>query len=161
MRLIILFIISFFMVCCQPKTVKNFAKEENRVVVNTANGSLAIYPVADNAVRVKFFEGDEKPVPEFVFTKEYQVPEFEVSESGKSITVSLPKMDVDVNRKTGYLTYFDNTGKIILSEKVGSRMLKPDSVMGEPCYFVEQSFESPADEAIFGLGQFQDGNYNL
>jgi alpha-glucosidase (family GH31 glycosyl hydrolase) len=26
---------------------------------------------------------------------------------------------------------------------------------------VEQSFESSADEYIFGLGQFQDGQYNL
>ena len=25
----------------------------------------------------------------------------------------------------------------------------------------EQSFESPNDEYIFGLGQFQDGHYNL
>ncbi|MCF8357908.1 MAG: glycoside hydrolase family 31 protein [Prolixibacteraceae bacterium] len=161
MRLISLFIISFFMVCCQPQAVKNFAKEENRVVVNTASGSLVIYPIADNAVRVKFFEGEEIPVTEFLLTNEYQVPEFNVSESGKSITVSLPQMDVEVDRASGNLAYYDNAGQLILAEKAGTRVLKPDSVMGEPCYFVEQGFESPADEAIFGLGQFQDGNYNL
>jgi alpha-D-xyloside xylohydrolase len=33
--------------------------------------------------------------------------------------------------------------------------------MGEPCFFVEQGFESPADEYLFGLGQFQDGYYNM
>ena len=33
--------------------------------------------------------------------------------------------------------------------------------MGEPCNLVEQSFESPTDEQIFGLGQFQDGNFNI
>ena len=32
--------------------------------------------------------------------------------------------------------------------------------MGEKCYLAEQSFVSPSDESIFGLGQFQDGNYN-
>jgi alpha-D-xyloside xylohydrolase len=33
--------------------------------------------------------------------------------------------------------------------------------MGEPCFLAEQSFESPDDEYLFGLGQFQDGHYNL
>jgi len=34
-------------------------------------------------------------------------------------------------------------------------------VMDEPCFAAEQSFESPSDEFVFGLGQFQDGQYNL
>ncbi|PXV65840.1 hypothetical protein CLV62_10613 [Dysgonomonas alginatilytica] len=49
----------------------------------------------------------------------------------------------------------------MLSEIPGSRKLIPDSIMGEPCFVSEQSFESPTDEFIFGLGQFQDGHYNL
>nr|MDA3817891.1 DUF4968 domain-containing protein [Prolixibacteraceae bacterium] len=144
---------------CQPKV--KYEKVTEGVNITLPDGALSIYPVADNAVRVKFFEGEEEPVTEFVITSEYKVPEFDVSGYGKHIRVSLKNMYVDVNRKTGNLTYFENTGKVILREKAGSRVLKPDSVMGEPCYFVEQSFESPADEAIFGLGQFQDGNYNL
>ena len=48
-----------------------------------------------------------------------------------------------------------------LAEKAGTRKLSPGSVNDEPCFTAEQSFESPADEFIFGLGQFQDGHYNL
>lgn len=70
-------------------------------------------------------------------------------------------MVVEVNRTTGHLTFIDRTGKVLLREKPGSRLLRPDSVMGERCYFVEQAFDSPGDESIFGLGQFQDGYFNI
>jgi alpha-D-xyloside xylohydrolase len=33
--------------------------------------------------------------------------------------------------------------------------------MAEPCFEIEQSYDSPEGEFIFGLGQFQDGHYNL
>jgi alpha-D-xyloside xylohydrolase len=161
MKVFILLVISLFLFSCQPKAVKNIEEVKEGLIVGTLDGTLAIYPVADNAVRVKFFEGEEEPVTEFVITNQYKVPEFEVSESGKNIKLALKNMYVEVNRKTGNLSYFDAEGKLILSEKAGSRVFNADSVMGEPCYFTELKFDSPADEAIFGLGQFQDGNYNL
>ncbi|MBN2613170.1 MAG: DUF5110 domain-containing protein [Bacteroidales bacterium] len=144
---------------CKPQ-VKH-EQVSNGVNFTLTKGTLCIYPISDNAVRIKYFEGEETPVTEFVFTGNFEVPEFEVAESGKNIRIILKSMMVDVNRKNGRLTFMDQTGKIILSEKAGSRIFKPDSVMGEPCYFIEQKFESPADEFIFGLGQFQDGHYNL
>jgi alpha-D-xyloside xylohydrolase len=161
MRRVFLIAISFYLLSCQTEVVKNHEEVKEGLIVSTLAGTLAIYPVADNAVRVKFFEGEEESVPEFVLTSEYQIPEFKVSESRNSIRISLNKMYVEVSRKTSNLTYFDNTGKVILSEKAGSRVLKPDSVMGEPCYFTEIKFDAPDDESILGLGQFQDGNYNL
>ena len=61
-----------------------------------------------------------------------------------------------VDKNTGRLSYASPTGEIFLQEKAGSRKLIPDSVEGEPCFIAEQSFESPENELIFGLGQFQD-----
>ena len=73
----------------------------------------------------------------------------------------LAKLTVEVNKKSGVVSFIDSTGNVILSEKADSRIILPDSIMGEPCFFVQQTFYSPADEAIFGLGQFQDGNFNI
>ena len=160
MKLLYFFAISLFIFNCQ-QTDKKYVTGKEGVTVNIQNGSLGIYPIADNAIRVKYFEGEEISVPEFILSGEPQTPEFEVTESGDIIRVTLKGMDVEVDAITGNLTYLDKTGKIILSEKTGSRVYKADSVMGEPCYFIEQGFNSPTDEAIFGLGQFQDGNYNL
>lgn len=145
----------------QLNAADNFVRESNRIVFNIEKGTFAIYPLTDNSVRVQFFNIEDKTLPELVFEGKPSVPEFKVSETKKSINVTLKDLVVELDKKTGSLTYFDGLGKLILSEKAGSRMFKPASIMGEPCFFVEQTFDSPEDESIFGLGQFQDGNFNL
>ena len=68
---------------------------------------------------------------------------------------------VVLDKQTGHLSFTDHSGKVFLNEKTGSRKLIPGFVMGEPCFLAEQSFTSPGDEFILGLGQFQDGHFNL
>ena len=59
------------------------------------------------------------------------------------------------------LSYANAQGDVFLSEMPGTRQLLPDSIMCEKCYKAALGFSSPEDESIFGLGQFQDGNFNL
>lgn len=151
--------IFLFLAACQPTLT--YEKASNGVHISLADGTLGLYPLSDDALRIKFFKGEEMAVPEFVFTGDFETPEFEVTESRENVRVSLKNMMVDVNGENGNLTFMDRSGKIILSEKAGSRILKPDTVMGDPCFQVEQSFDSPDDEYLFGLGQFQDGHFNL
>jgi alpha-D-xyloside xylohydrolase len=161
MKIVYLIIPALFALFLECSTEASYETASDGVIVSLPGGTLGIYPIADNAVRIKYFEEQETDVPEFVFTSEYQVPEYKVSESRGRIRVTLERMYVELDRATGSLTYADRTGNIFLSEKAGTRKMKPDTVMGEPCYFIEQRFHSPDDEYIFGLGQFQDGHYNL
>lgn len=161
MKQFCLLAITLSLLCCRQSPLPVSGKGKESVTVKTADGTLSICPMAGNAVRIKFFVEREPAVPEFVFTEGYDVPGYEVVESGKTIRVLLENMVVEVNRTTGHLTFIDRTGKVLLREKPGSRLLRPDSVMGERCYFVEQAFDSPGDESIFGLGQFQDGYFNI
>lgn len=39
--------------------------------------------------------------------------------------------------------------------------MKSSTVQGEPAFLAEQHFLSPADEYLFGTGQFQDGYLNV
>lgn len=98
---------------------------------------------------------------ELVLTSEVKVPVFEVSENSSTIEVKAKNIHVLVDKITGQLSYADAEGKVFLEENADSRKLVSDTIHGEPCYLAEQSFLSPEDEALFGLGQFQDGNYNL
>jgi alpha-D-xyloside xylohydrolase len=90
-----------------------------------------------------------------------QTPQFQVFDLPSEIEMILQNMIVVLDKQTGKLSFADRSGKIFLNEKAGSRELVPDSVMGEPCFLAEQSFDSPTDEHLLGLGQFQDGHYNL
>lgn len=145
----------------QLKAVENVTKESNRVLFKTEKGTFAFYPLSDNSIRVQFFTVEKKDLPELVFEGKNTLPEYKVNDSKKAIKIAMKGLVVELDKKTDELRFFDANKKLLLSEKANSRVLKPTTVLGETCFFVEQSFESPADEAIFGLGQFQDGNYNL
>lgn len=161
MKLKYFIIISLFPVLCQGQEVKSFKLTKDRVNVTLQEGTLSICPLTENAVRVKFYKGPEAQMPELVFTSSVPTPQFKVSDSPTKLEIKGKKIIVILDKQTGKLSFADNSGKIFLNEKAGSRKLVSDSVKGEPCFMAEQSFDSPADEYLFGLGQFQDGHYNL
>ena len=161
MKLKLLVIVSLFPLLCHGQAVKYFRQMSDRVNITLSEGTLTINPLTGNAVRIKFYKKTEGNLPEFVFTSKVEHPGFQVFDSPSKLEIKAKNIIVSLDKQTGKLSFADNAGKVFLSEKAGARKLTPDSTQGEPCFFVEQSFESPADESIFGLGQFQDGQYNL
>ena len=161
MKLRYLFIICLFPFIGKGQAVKSFKQVKEGVTITLSDGTLSIYPIAENAIRVRFYKGSEVEVPELIFTSEVAVPGFQVSDSPSKLEIKGNNIVAIVDKQTGKLSFADHSGKIFLNETAGSRKLTPGSVMDEPCFAAEQSFESPSDEFVFGLGQFQDGQYNL
>ena len=161
MKLISFLLILLFPVIYQGQDVRSFKQLKNRIDVTLSEGILSIYPLTDNSVRIKFYKNVEAEIPELIFTSNHATPKFKVSDLPSKIELKVKKISVVVDKQTGNLSFENNSGEIFLSEKAGTRKLVLDSIMGEPCYMAEQSFDSPIDEYLFGLGQFQDGHYNL
>jgi alpha-D-xyloside xylohydrolase len=161
MKLILFMLISLLPVFSQGQDVKGYKQVRDRIEVTLEEGTLSICPLSDNAVRIKFYKGVEVHVPELIFTSSVRTARLHVSDSHSKLEIKGKNIIVELDKQTGKLSFANNSGKIFLSEKAETRKLVPDSVMGEPCFMAEQSFESPADEYIYGLGQFQDGHYNL
>jgi alpha-D-xyloside xylohydrolase len=148
-------------VFCQAQVYKSHIQTKEKVTISLSDGTLDIVPLADNAMRIKFYKDAKTSLPELIFTSSISAPVFQVSDVSSKIEVKGKNITLILDKQTGKLSYADKSGRIFLSEKEGSRKLMPSSVQGEPCYIAGQVFESPADEFIFGLGQFQDGHYNL
>ncbi len=161
MKIKFLLLTCLFPLLCSAQVIKSYEQLADGVNVKLKNGTLNISSLTDNAVRIKFYKGAEPKVPELIFTSKLKTEKFIVSDSPSKLELKGKKIIVEVDKQTGNLSFADDAGKIFLSEKAGSRKLAADSVMGEPCFTAEQSFESPKAEHLFGLGQFQDGNYNL
>ncbi|HNZ71958.1 MAG TPA: DUF4968 domain-containing protein, partial [Prolixibacteraceae bacterium] len=104
----------------QLQAADNFVKESNRVLLKTEKGTLAIYPLTDNTVRVQFFTAENQTLPELVFESKPSVPEFNVIESKKSINTTLKNIVVELDKKTDKLSFYDANGKLLLSEKANS-----------------------------------------
>jgi len=156
-----LLLICLFPIFSQGQVVEGFKQQNDKIEVNLSNGILSIYPLTESVIRIKFYKDAGEQVPELIFNSEATSPEFQVSETHNNLRIEVKNMIVEMDKQSGKLSFADQTGRIFLREKAGTRKLITDSFMGEPCFVAEQSFESPNDEFIFGLGQFQDGHYNL
>jgi len=87
--------------------------------------------------------------------------EFEVSEDSSFVILSTATLDAKVNRQSGEVSFFNKEGEPILQEKVGGgKSFIPIEVEGTKGYTLRQVFESPDDEAFYGLGQHQSDEFN-
>lgn len=82
---------------------------------------------------------------QIAWTEQHTATEAVLKTSSISATVSLI---------TGEIVFKDSTGNIILQEKAGGgKTITPVEIDKKPLYQVSQVFESPADEAFYGLGR--------
>jgi alpha-D-xyloside xylohydrolase len=156
-----LLFISLFPLICTGQVVRSYQRASDGINVALREGTLNICPLTDRAIRVRYNTGTIMKIPELIFTKDRLLPKFQISDSPAVLEIKIKTMVAVLDKESGTLSFKDDSGNVFLCEKPGTRKLIPDSVMGEPCFMAEQSFESPAGEYIFGLGQFQDGHYNL
>jgi alpha-D-xyloside xylohydrolase len=140
---------------------QKYLVQTDRVSITLSEGVLDLIPLSENAIRVQWHKGELKETQELVLVNKLPVPKFKVSTTPIQLKVSTQTISVTFTKKSGVLTFTDANGKIFLQEKTGSRKLNPDSVLGEKCFIAEQSFLAVPGESLFGLGQFQDGNFNL
>jgi alpha-D-xyloside xylohydrolase len=134
---------------------------KDRLSIQLSGGVLNIIPLSDKAVRVQWEKNKMKEEREFVLINKLPVAAFKYSETQSKLKLSTKAVTVLFDKQTGTIEYSDNAGKVFLREKAGSRKLVEDTVGGQTCFIAGQSFDSPVDEYLFGLGQFQDGHYNL
>lgn len=93
-------------------------------------------------------------------TKWEPVP-WSVSEGGDSWDISTSKLTVRVHPKDGAVAFYDSNGMLLLQEKAGGgKVITAANVMGERTYHIQQLFESPEDEAFYGLGAHQNAIMN-
>jgi alpha-D-xyloside xylohydrolase len=140
---------------------KSYTLKDDHLSLQLSDGVLKIIPLTDKTVRVQFVREPVIDLPELILIKQPAPITFNISENDSMLYLKTQSVIVTFNKIDCKLLFSDNTGTVFLSEKQNTRRLTPDSVMGEPCFIAGQSFESPADEYLFGLGQFQDGHYNL
>jgi len=139
----------------------SYSKNAEEVSVKLSDGYLVLRPMNENAVRIQFIKEIKPEENQFVFVNENSSSEFKFKENTSSLKLKTKNYAVLFNKKTAQLTFLDSKGKVLLSEAVDSRKLTESRVSSQPCYIAEQSFINDKDEQLLGLGQFQDGHYNL
>ena len=86
---------------------------------------------------------------------------FEVVAEDGHVKVSTSALTVIVDQTTGKMSFMDADGKELLSSGEGGRMaFTPIEVEGKKAYSTRIVFDSPDDEAFYGLGQQQTGEFD-
>jgi len=86
---------------------------------------------------------------------------FTITEAGDTVQISTAKITAKVSVQTGEIAFYDKAGRLILSEKAGGgKVIQPAMVMSEQTFHIQQIFNSPEDEAYYGLGQHQNNIMN-
>ncbi|MCD7916360.1 MAG: DUF5110 domain-containing protein [Tannerellaceae bacterium] len=79
---------------------------------------------------------------------------------GDSLIVATQNVRAAVSLQTGEVAFYDTCGTLLLKESKQGKKFTPMEIDGEQAYSTYQKFDSPEDEAFYGLGQHQSDEYN-
>ena len=77
---------------------------------------------------------------------------FTVVENGGVVLIKTARLVISVDKTTNAITYKDLKGNVITSESAGNKTMHAATIVGIDTYNCSTQFNSPADEALFGLG---------
>jgi alpha-D-xyloside xylohydrolase len=159
-------IFNLLLICILPlalfgREYKSHSLDKEVLTIQLEKGEMKLIPLTEHAVRIKYYQQSEPDVPEIIYTSYLPPTDFKVIDFLSKIEYRGKQIVISFDKQTGALSFADHSGNVFLREEAGSRLLVQDSLLGQSCFIAQQSFYSPANEFIFGLGQFQDNLYNL
>ncbi len=93
--------------------------------------------------------------------KKPQQTKFTIQQKGAVVSLKSEKMKVDVDVKSGCVSYYTLAGTQLLSEVTSGATFTDFDDAGSKTYSINQLFKLDKDEAIYGLGQQQRGKLSL
>ena len=164
-KILSLVVAALLIVSCQQKV---WEKTDEGVLIHLKKGP------AGGARMIKLVPVNERIIhviasPEKEFSEETSLcvitnlPEtdFEVSADDNYATLTTSEIKAEVSLATGQVVFKDLADKDILRESgEGGKSFTPFSAWGTDGYSIHQVFESPDDEAFYGLGQHQSDEFN-
>ena len=147
---------------------QSFIKENNGIVVHLSqsqNGVQAIrlQVINDHIIRIIAAADSFSTTKSLIVNDPNQSTQtnWKVAETDSTISVQTSAVTATVNKETSVVLFYDAEGKLILSEKKkDGKRLTPAVFDGKPFYNIRQTFTTTPDDAIYGLGQHQDGKVN-
>jgi len=136
--------------------VGSFQRQSDGVLFRLQTGILKVYVCQDNIFRITYCADTALP-PKVILTvnKVWGAPSFTMDEDDTSVIITTSKIKAAVSKASSLLSFYSIDGSLILSED--SRRISPDTVYGVNTDSCSSTFNSPTDEAIYGLGQHQQG----
>jgi alpha-D-xyloside xylohydrolase len=143
--------------------LKGSHADSNGITWRTASGTMRVELCGDRVVHVIATPMSELPTPKVpIVVQACRADNVQVKNGEKAVTLSTSAITASVDVATGALTFLSSDGRTLLAEpKQGGKSFDVPALVETKTWQVQQSFLSPADEALYGLGQHQEGIFNL
>lgn len=132
-----------------------------QLVVGTDKGKVNITLLADNAARIRY--GGEQTLPElFYLGNDNSDVKYKQKETDSQIIITTRKMMIVFDKASGTPMFYSINGneqKPVLTELAHS--LTASKLHDDATNIACLTLDSPEDECLYGLGQFQDGYLNV
>ncbi|MES1189269.1 MAG: TIM-barrel domain-containing protein [Myxococcales bacterium] len=136
---------------------------EQPPTIDVAGGTLKLEVCAEDLIRVAFAKD-----PAF-FTRPslMAAPKrcdgalWQATDVDLKTTITTAKLKITVDKSNGAVSFADAAGQPIVAEKAGGRVFTPATVHGEATQSARQEWEPNDGEALYGLGEHQQGFVNL
>jgi len=143
--------------------IKESHRDPNGVTFRTAAGAMRIEACGDRVIHVVASSSSEIPsskVP--IVTQPCQANNLKIKRDKKEVRLSTAAITVTVEAANGAVSFFSADGKPLLAEpKDGGKGFDVPALSEKKVWQVQQTFLSPSDEALYGLGQHQEGIFDF
>jgi alpha-D-xyloside xylohydrolase len=159
-KIVYLFSLALVMLyACTPNAYK---KNDDGVLIHVKDTAgttyIKVQVVSDEIIHVT-----ANPTGNFSTEKSLMVvdqpmtkAEWTLKDEDSILILSTSKLQVRISLQRGEISYFDAHGKSMLTEvSGGGKSFEPITINGKSYYTIQQVFESPDDEAFYGLGAHQ------
>lgn len=144
------------MVCAQ-----DYQKTANGIKSETCDMRVELRFYSPTQVRVlKYPKTETVDKLSFSVVKSPEKTPFTVAEEDKTITLKSESLAVSLDVETGKVSFKDIQGRPLLAEKDYGTHFTPVKYEENETYAVWQAFLLDKDEALYGLGQHQQGKMN-
>lgn len=135
--------------------IKSYSRSNEGVTFTLDEGLMKIKVCAADIIEVKYTTfGSFENKRSLVVNDDWATAAvFQVAEVKGAIVITTGKLKLVVNKQTNAITYQDRNGQVITSEaQTNNKAMRPATIAGISTYNCTTTFNSPANEALFGLG---------
>jgi alpha-D-xyloside xylohydrolase len=120
------------------------------------SGTLKLEVCSESIIRVVYTAKPSTPSPARVVIAHdsWAASPWQVHDARSSVSVTTRKLEVRVGVPTGGVSFYDLNGNLVLNDQNNGRSVTPVVLAGQQAYQGSLAFDSPADEGIYGFGNF-------
>lgn len=149
--------------CCASAAIAgDYQKTSSGVIVHPDGGDarrIRVNVLGGGIFHVEAVDRPSRPQMESLVVVGGQAGPFTVERSGPFVIVKAAEAAARISLKSGLVTFLDYEGRPLLDEQAAR--IRPVTVEGKGYVATFARFNSGTDEALYGLGQHQNGQLNL